>query len=158
MNMEQLTLSEQAAGFLKETKKWAYFLAIMGFIGAAILLLIGIFMSVFFSAVDIFANLPERPDFPFPFGIIGMLYAVLAVVYFFPAYYLYKFSKEMSEALLIRDEAHLTAAFRFLKKHFKFIGIMVIVMIALYIVLVIGLVIFGMMSVLPAGGGTSSFV
>jgi len=156
--MDQLMLSDQATGFLRETKKWTYFLAIMGFIGAAFILLVGIIMTIVFSVVDVFANMPDKPDFPFPFALIGVLYIVLAVVYFFPAYYLYKFSKEMGDALLAWNETKLTSAIRYLKKHFKFIGIMIIAMIALYIVLIIVLVIVGVMSTLPAGAGTSSFV
>jgi len=149
--MEQLVLSDQSAAFLKEAKKWAYFLAIMGFIGTGLMVVAGIFMSVIFSVIDVFANIPDKPDFPF--GLIGLLYVALAVVYFFPAYYLYKFSSEMSQALLVRDESHLSSAFRFLKKHFKFIGIMIIVMIALYIIVIIVFVIVGVTSALSTNTG-----
>jgi hypothetical protein len=153
--MDQLILSDQATGFLRETKKWTYFLAIMGFIGAAFMLLAGIFMTIVFSLIDVFANVPDKPDFPF--GLLGLLYVVLAVVYFFPAYYLYKFSKEMGDALLARDETKLTSSIRYLKKHFKFVGIMVIAMIALYVVLIIVMVIVGIVSMQHATG-TGSFV
>jgi len=100
--MDQLILSDQATGFLRETKKWTYFLAIMGFIGAAFMLLAGVIMTIVFSVVDVFANMPDKPDFPF--GLLGLLYVVLAVVYFFPAYYLYKFSREMGDELILEGE------------------------------------------------------
>ena len=153
--MDQLTLSEQSVSFLRETKKWTYFLAIMGFVGAAFMLLAGIFMTIVFSVVDVFANMPNKPEFPF--ALLGILYVFLAVVYFFPAYYLYKFSKEMSDALLAWDDTKLTSAIRYLKKHFKFIGIMIIAVIALYIVLIIVMVIVGVMSMQHATA-TGSFV
>ncbi|RLD85503.1 MAG: hypothetical protein DRJ02_10270 [Bacteroidetes bacterium] len=152
--MEPFVLSDQSVGFLKEAKKWAYFLAILGFIGAGFLLLVGIMVSVLFSVIDVFAELPDKPDFPF--GLIGIVYIALAVVYFFPAYYLYKFSKEISNALLVRDEAHLTSAFRFLKKHFKFIGIMIISLIAFYFVIIIIFVVVGLTTAMSSG--TNLFV
>ncbi len=79
----------------------------------------------------------------FPFGLFGFLYIILAVIYFFPVYYLYKFSKDIGSALLYNNEEHLTSSFRFLKKHFKFIGIMIICMIAFYFVIFIVFAIIG---------------
>lgn len=149
--MEQIVLSSQSVGFLREIKKWAFFLSILGFIGAGFLFLAGVMMSVIFSVIDIFADIPDKPNFPF--GLIGLLYVALAVVYFFPAYYLYKFTKETGEALIVGDQNHLASAFRFLKKHFKFIGIMAIVMIALYVLIIIVAIIIGVTSALSNGNG-----
>ena len=147
--MEQLVLSDQSIGFLKETKKWTYFLSILGFIGVAIMVLAGLIMGVVFSVVDVFSEIPNKPNFPL--GLIGFIYIILAGVYFFPVYYLYKFSKDVGYALMVRDETRLAAAFRFLKKHFKFIGIMIIVLIALYIVILIAFVIIGVAGVFSNG-------
>ena len=149
--MEQIVLSDQSIGFLKEIKKWTFFLSILGFIGAGFMFLAGVMMSVIFSVIDIFADLPDKPNFPF--GLIGLLYVAIAVVYFFPAYYLYKFAKETGEALMVGDENRLASAFRFLKKHFKFIGIMAIVMIALYVLIIIVAIIVGVTSALSNGNG-----
>lgn len=148
--MEQLKLSDEATAFLREAKTWSLFLSILGFIGVGMMVLAGIFVGVFFSVMDIFENIPNTPDFPF--GLLGFLYIILAVVYFFPVYYLYKFSNDLGSALLAHDEVRLTSAFRFLKKHFKFIGIMIICLIAFYIILMIVFAILGATGVFSGGG------
>ena len=150
--MEPLKLSDQSIGFLREAKTWTFFLSILGFIGVAFMVLAGILVSVVFTMIDIFKDMPNAPNFPFPLGLIGLIYIILAVVYFFPVYYLYKFSKDIGTALLYFDEERLASAFRFLKKHFKFIGIMIICLIGFYIAVLITFVILGFTGVFSNAG------
>lgn len=145
--MNELKLSDQSIDFLREAKTWAFFLSILGFIGIALMVLAGIFMGVFFTVIDTFKDVPNMPDFPL--GLFGFLYIILAVVYFFPVYYLYKFSNDIGSAILSNDEVRLTSAFMFLKKHFKYIGIMIICLIAFYIILFVVIAIVGVAAGLP---------
>jgi len=147
--MENILLSDQSIKFLKETKKWTYFLAILGFVGVGIMVLAGLFMGIIFSVIDVFGEIPNKPNFPF--GVLGFIYVIMGVIYFFPVYYLYKFSQDLGYGLQTMDEVKLSSAFRFLKKHFKFIGILIIVLIAFYILIIIVMVIAGVAGAFSGG-------
>jgi hypothetical protein len=43
--LEQLTITSAAKGFLKETAKWCKFLSILGFVGLGLLFLSSFFIS-----------------------------------------------------------------------------------------------------------------
>jgi hypothetical protein len=64
---------------------------------------------------------------PFPPSFLTFFYIVIAIVYFFPIYYLFKFSEDLKFALEMGHEEQLTSAFRWLKSHYKFIGILLII-------------------------------
>lgn len=118
---------------LKETSKWAKFLAILGFIGLGIMVLVALLFMVAGSA------LPTLDGFsPTLFGII---YLVFAGIYFLPIKYLYDFSTQMSRAVTMTDQQSFSNAIDSLKSHYKFIGIMTIVMISLYLLMIIGVIV-----------------
>ena len=130
--LEQLTLNQQSRMFLKETAKWASFLSIIGFIGIGLMILLGLFAGTLFS------NLPQAQEIPFDFGMtMTITYLILALVYFFPIMYLYKFSQRMKMALSTKDDENLAAAFESLKSHYKFIGVFTIIMLSLYVLLIV---------------------
>ena len=56
----------------------------------------------------------------------------MAIIYFFPILYLYKFSSSIKNGILNSSSDQLDLAFRNLKSHYKFMGILVIVMLAFY--------------------------
>ena len=136
-SLPQITL--ESLGYLNTTAKWAKFLAILGFIGIGIMALLGLFMGVIFSFVN---SLPSMSNFPFPMRFLGFFYFIFAAVYLMPVIYLNNFSNNISKAVAFRETALLTEALLSLKKHLKYIGIMTIVMIATYIVVIIGVMIF----------------
>ena len=119
----QITL--ESLGFLYTTAKWAKFIAIMGFIVIGIMLLFGLgaIFSNYISASTYFQHI-----------WFGVLYYVIAVVYVFPFLYLNNFSNYMSKAVALRDTELLTIAMEYLKKHYKYMGILIIVMIGTYII------------------------
>ncbi len=119
-----LVLEIQAQVYLKETRKWAKFMAIVGFIFMGIMVLASLAMFAFSGSVGSLM--------PFPMGAIGFLYIALAGVYFFPIYYLLQFSNKAKQALLVQNTQSLTESMKYLKSHYKFIGIFTIVMLALY--------------------------
>ncbi len=125
---------------LEEARKWAMFLAILGFIGVGILVLVALFSG---TALAIIGD-----DFISPaIGIgIGILYLLIAVLYFFPIYYLFNFSSRAKQAVKESDSKSLTESMHFLKSHYKFTGIMIIVMLALYPIIILLLVLGGVMS------------
>jgi hypothetical protein len=64
-------------------------------------------------------------------------YLLLAFIYFFPVYYLLKFSNQLKKALSTKNDEILAKAFEMLKSHYKFIGVFTIITISLYVLLAI---------------------
>jgi len=119
---------------LNETRKWTKFLAILGFIGLGVLLLMGLFIGTIFSSI--IASMPQTT--PFPTTMLSFIYIIMAIVFFFPVLYLFNFSEKMKIALYTSNQEALYEAFNNLKRHFKFIGILIIVEL-----LIVGAIIIG---------------
>lgn len=133
---DQLHISSQAKDFLKEASKWATFIAIMGYIGIGFMVLAAIFMGFAGSFME-----EEMPGVSI--AVIIVLYLVMAILYYFPITYLYKFANNMRNALDTNNNTLLTNAFEFQKSHYKFMGILIIVMLAIYALIFVGAFIMG---------------
>jgi small-conductance mechanosensitive channel len=133
-----LQLTWDSKEFLKETAKWAYFLSIMGYIGIGLLIIFAIFAGTIFSSLGEAGGMGS-----FPTALITCLYLLLAVLYFFPVYYLNKFGSNTKTALANNDSDMLGNALEYLKSHYKFIGIMTIVVMSLYVLAIVFAVIAG---------------
>ncbi len=135
-NGENLIIDWRSKEFLKETAKWTKFLAILGFVGIGLMVL--------GSLVMLFApsSLMSNGDFPFGGKIFMMLlYLAFAVLYYFPISYLYQFSENTKKAIENNDNNAIRDAFEFLKSHYKFMGILTIILLAFYaIIIFIGLI------------------
>ncbi len=134
---QPMELEAQAVVYLNETRKWSIFLAILGFISIGLMILIGLFYGFMISAL------------PMPAGvgvITGVVMIVMSALYFFPTLYLYKFSVLSKKAILENNKEHLTVAFRYLKSCFKFIGIVSIVVLSLYVLIFLVAIISGFMA------------
>ena len=142
-NQDNLQLNLQAENALRESAKWSFFLAIIGFIGIGFMVIAGVFMG---SAMAMIPSNSYNVSGVNPLGamkgFLSVFYIILAVIYFFPILYLYKYAKGMKEALNFRNSNTLSDALVQLGKHHKFLGIMIIVLLSLYIVAIIGFVAF----------------
>jgi hypothetical protein len=77
---------------------------------------------------------------------MGICYLLLALVYFFPVFYMFRFSKFAKQSLLqissVQSSNELMAnAISYLKKHFRYVGIFTIVLLVIYLLVIIGLII-----------------
>jgi uncharacterized integral membrane protein len=122
----ELRLNDRSQKFLRETCRWAFILAIIGFVVSGLLLFIGIFALIFFNDVNTQGVIPVY--------MLSSIYIVIAVIGFFPSVYMYSFSRRMANALREKNTEDLTAAFSKLKSYFKFLGIAALIMIAFYII------------------------
>ncbi len=132
--LEQLVLNADSRIFLKETAKWAFFLAILGIVGVAFMFLGAI---VSFFIVD---AMPQNQVqlMPFDFGLfMSVFYIIMALLYIAPIYYLMQFSTKMKKALASKNDEVLTNAFEMLKSHYKYIGVLAIIIISLNILTVV---------------------
>ncbi|KOS05202.1 hypothetical protein AM493_03490 [Flavobacterium akiainvivens] len=130
----ELHVNAEAQSFLRETAKWATFLSILGFIGLGFMLLGGIFMMALGSSLATAGS-------PMSGVVVGLIYLIMAGLYFFPILYLNRFASKIKDALNSNRTDILTEAFGNLKSHYKFVGIATIVGIALFILFfIIGIV------------------
>jgi hypothetical protein len=130
----KLSITTEGTSYLKTTYKWATFLAIMGFIGSGIMVLVAIVLMIISPFLGTTSKLGST--FGVPMFLIGLIYLALGVLYFFPAYYLYNFSDKMKSALYSNRQDELDNSLKNLKKVFKFMGIMTIVLISAYIIMI----------------------
>lgn len=139
---EKLSLNELAIAALRESAKWCMFLAIVGFIGIGFMVIAGLFMAAAMSAVGNNPAFDSMNGFGAIKAYIGILYIVIAALYFFPIYYLYKYAAGTKQSLQSGNSDDLSDALVNLKSHHKFLGITTIVVISMYILMIIGVVIF----------------
>lgn len=124
----ELTISLQTKNHLHEAAKWAYFLSIVGFVGLGLMLLGGL--------VAMFAG-AAIPGASGQMGIFGIIYLIMAALYFFPTYYMFLFAQKIKAACTATSQADLEVGIENLKSFFKFVGIFTIVIISLYLLMFI---------------------
>ncbi|MCU7613989.1 DUF5362 family protein [Chryseobacterium sp. GMJ5] len=136
---DELRIDSAAKTFLIEAAKWTTFLAILGYIGIGFMILAALLMMTLGASMSSYNSM-----MPMGGGILfSLIYLALAAFYFFPINYLYKFSSNMKSALRNNNQAALTKAFEYLKSHYKFIGILTIVLFAIYIIAILGAMVVG---------------
>jgi hypothetical protein len=121
-------LTSAAVGFLQESAKWSKFMAIIGFIGIGLMVLVSLFMAIGFSAM----SASTMPELPFPMSVFSILYVLFAAIYFFPVYYLYQYATKTSAALHSKNKQLLADGLENLKSHHKFLGIFTLIIVSLY--------------------------
>ncbi|NVN96232.1 MAG: hypothetical protein HXX18_13235 [Bacteroidetes bacterium] len=128
LKTENIELTTEAISYLNEIRKWSSFFSIIGFIGIGLMVAAGIFASTLFSNLGY-----PYSNSNFPSVMIGIIYIVMAVIYIFPVIYLYKFSVSCKQAIKQKDNEDMATAFKNLKSHFKFMGIMMIIVLSIYV-------------------------
>ena len=130
MEKKELSTKEIVINFdikrnLMETAQWSKFLAIICYIGMAFFVIIGLLMFVGIPFMQ--TKLQAVPMYVF-----GIVYLIMAVIYYFPTTYMYRFAKHIKQGVLTDDEAVLSDGFNNLKKLYRFTGILTIAFLSLY--------------------------
>ncbi|MGF7231062.1 DUF5362 family protein [Arachidicoccus sp.] len=140
---ETLHFSATVKSTLASTTVWTKFLAIAGFAMIGLLILVGI--GITFSA-SIASSLMPTP-YPglglFSATFIVLLYILIGLLYLYPTNQLYHFSKKMKLAITTTDQQLLEQALEHQRKMFKFIGILLIVILCIYALIFLLLMIIG---------------
>ena len=132
--LAELKLNADSRSFLKEITGWTYFLSIIGFIFVGLLVLIAVFASSIYNMA--MAQLSQES--PFDVGLfMTAVYLIVALIYFFPILFLFKFSKRLKSALKSKDNVELASALEMLKSHYKFVGVFTIIVLSLYALAII---------------------
>jgi len=127
-----LLIPESAIPYLNATRQWTLFFSVLGFIMIALL-------GFGFVGLLVASSLSPMGSI---MAIMAVFYAILMAVYFFPVFYLFKFSDEARKAIASRDQETTQKCFRYLNLHFKITGIITIVFISLYLIAIVALIAF----------------
>lgn len=134
-NLFELHVDHEVSSHLRETAKWAKFLSIVGFVFIGILLLFVLFAGTMISSYSysspIGAALGSRGGTQ-----IVLLLAMLAL-YFFPCLFMFQFANKMLRALRNNDQYTLVASFRQLKLCYKYVGILTLVVLSIYVLILV---------------------
>ena len=121
---------------LISASKWTKFLCIVGCIGVALLVIIGIVMFAVGSSFGLAGS---------PFGAgFGVLYLILAAIYIYPLIKGFQFANATKAACLTDNEAQLARGFSGLRAVLQFFGIITIIVLILYALVFIGALFIGM--------------
>lgn len=142
---------------LTRTKGWTRFFSVILWIGAGFLVLGGLAMigmgAMSGVASEEFADQLGGAMSLLPLGI---LYFLMAFIYIYPALKLGKFSSRISDLSTQPTETNLVAALNEQRAFWKYVGIWMIVFFVLYIVIIVGAVLFGAMGAMSAAGAAGS--
>lgn len=130
---EGLEINHISSRYLNEIRKWAKFISIVIFILAGLMLLFGFFAAMIGN------SLGQSNEAFAPFAVGGgpgfmIMMIILSVLYFVPAYFLLQFSNYMKKAIKEQNSKIIEMSFKNLKSHYKFIGILMIVVIGIYLI------------------------
>lgn len=148
-----ILLLDDAQYYLQQAGKWARFLGIMGFIGAAFIALAGLFMGTLMASLSRL-NPTGATAMPATFGgLMGFIYILIAVFYFFVALYLYQFGTRVKQGVMYNDAVLVTQGLGKLKSMLKMVGVATIVILSLYVLIIVAVIIgaiIGFTMVTPA--------
>jgi MFS family permease len=129
---KRIEIEQETLNLLNTARKWAMFLAIIGFIILGLIVIIGLIAGTFltaFNSGEKGLGIPESLMFVFIF--------LLAVIYFIPVLFLFRFSKHTSHAVQTLDKLELHKAVKNLKSYFVYIGILIIIIMSIYLIVLI---------------------
>lgn len=136
----ELQIDHNVSAYLRETARWAKFLAILGFIGCACMVLLALFAgSLIAGSLGLMGGGAYASGYLG--GMITVIYLLVALVMFFPCLYLYNFASRMQAALRSNDQEQLTKSFRNLKSCYRYMGILTLI----YLGLVVLMMLFGIL-------------
>ena len=120
-----------------ETARWTKFIAIVGFIVLGLFIFAGIGIGLGMSMIP---AMQSELGAGFNFAMM-IAYLIMVILYFFPTFYLYKYSRLIKPSILTGNQERFNLALSYQKKMFRFIGILIIITLAIYGLIFIGAII-----------------
>jgi Family of unknown function (DUF5362) len=117
---------------LQKTKPWVRFMSVMMFIGAGLMLVVGLVMGIASSA-----GMMNQGNKAMGAGLgvlMAAIYALFSVVYIYPALKLWKYADRIRDLLNSRQIIDLEKALNEQRAFWKFVGVMMIVIFVIYFV------------------------
>jgi len=138
-NLFDLHVDNIVSSQLSEAAKWGRFLGIVGMIFCGLFVLLGLFAGSMISSL-----MPMMGEASAGLGMMGagfftFIYLIIALIYFFPCLYLFKFGSHAQAAIKSNDQVKLQSSIKNLKSCLKFMGILMIIGLVFYVLAFLGL-------------------
>lgn len=133
-NRQELLVTSEIQSYLYTTSRWATFLAILGFIGSGIMVLVGLALSLIGGTLSSLSHTPDSAIGSAIIPYMGIFYIIFAVFYFLPSLYLFQFAEKTKKSIDNFNQQLLNTGLEKLKSTFKTLGIMTIALIVIMIV------------------------
>jgi hypothetical protein len=115
---------------LRQTRPWVWFLGVLGILGSVLMFCGSGFM--FFGA----GGVGGGPGNPLAF--IAVIYVIMALFYIVPSLMLIRYGQRISNLMAERSTYRLEMAIEAQRSFWRFLGIVIAVMIAIYLVIIVG--------------------
>jgi len=129
-----LSIEPVTKAHLSETAKWARFLAISGMVFMSLAVVGILFFAYYLSSLggSVDSQFGSQSMFA-GFGVgLALFYIILLGVWFFPLLFLLRFANRTKVALAGNDQQALNSAVQNLKMCLRYVGILTIIIMALY--------------------------
>jgi len=146
--MENPVISQYAVELLRKMGFWTRIFAVVLFISAGLMIACGPFMVVFGTIRIGKGGRPGGGPEP-EFLLIGLAYLAFGALYLIPAVYLNRFAGKAKAFAQLKDMQDLEAALGAQKSFWKFVSILVLVIIGLYLLLIPIAIVGGIMAARP---------
>ena len=136
-------IDQSSRAHLSEAAKWAKFLAIVGFVMCGLIVVMAIFFGSFLATMSSSFNDESRSSAALTGGMgafVAIFYIGIAILFFFPYLFLFRFATRMKAALNTNDQLTLNTSFQNLKIMFRYVGILTIVMLSFYALAILMLI------------------
>jgi len=125
---QSMFLTYASENFLRNTARWGRLLALVGFVIVGWMGVLGVCAGKLLASMSL--ALPAS-------GVMGggffaVFYLLFTLLYFFPVFYLYKFSSRMQDRLHLKSEHLQMGSLKNLKSLLKFVGVLTIVVLGFY--------------------------
>lgn len=126
---KKMEIGPEILEILNSTRKWTTFLSVLGFIFLGLLIVAGLAASLFLTTFK-----TREANLGIPESVAIITFIVFGAIYFFPVFFLFRFSRNTRDGIQKLDHFKLIKGFNNLRLYFTYIGIMVIVVLTIYVV------------------------
>jgi len=131
-----LSIDPVTKSHLNDTAKWARFLAIAGIVLLSLALIftilsVTVFPNSTYSRLTVNGVEEERLTATMKI-VLAICITIAFLIAFFPMWYLLQFSNQMKKALYNNDQQALNFSFLNIKRYFRYVGIIMMIVLVVY--------------------------
>lgn len=128
----KIEIGSEILNKLDSTRKWTTFLSVLGFIFLGLIIVAGLTASLFLTTFK-----TQEANLGIPESAMIIIFVVVGAIYFFPVFFLFRFSRNTRDAIQKLDSKKLSKGLNNLRLYFTYTGIMVIVVLSIYVIALI---------------------
>ncbi len=126
---DKIDIDQNSLKSINTLRKWTMFHAILGFIFLGLFVITGAIAGTFLTAFSIGKSGLGLNEL----SVLAIVF-ILAVAYFFPLLFLFRFSKYSAHVVQMQNKKDLNKALKNLKAYFVYLGVILIICLVLYFV------------------------